>query len=245
MLTIKELEQENALGFVLNGEVKEAELDLLVAALDKKAEQYGKVRLYGEIVEIGGWKDFKTFLSNLRAKLSTFGKLEKYAIVTDKRWLENLEGIADFITPHMDVKTFETKEQEEALAWLKAPLKRDVPGSEMIALGFDNILGIRIFDRLTHADYQWFNQAMAEQVERFGKIHLFLEITDFEGISLNAIWDDLKTGIKYYRQIKKAAITGRSGWLKQAVKIGNFITPGVEMKYFAPKEKDQAIAWLQ
>lgn len=245
MIEIKDLPQENAFGFVLDGKISEMETDKLFSALTKKAGDFGKVRLYGEFKNFGGWESFSAFLSNMKANFKAIGKVEKYAVITDNDWLEDLEGVTDFLTPNMDIKIFGMEEKEEAIAWLEQPLKEELLGSEALDLGLNNVLGFVIRDRLTRADYKMFNHKMADQLKRYGKIDMYLEIEDFEGISLKAIWQDLKTSIKYYGDIEKIAITGKGKWLKNATKISDFLTPGIDLKYFSLAEKHKALEWLK
>jgi hypothetical protein len=61
-------------------------------------------------------------------------------------------------------------------------------------------------------------------------------------MTLKAVWEEFKAAINYYSRIEKVAITGQEGWLKSAAKISDFLTPGIDVRYF--EEAEEAKNWL-
>ena len=242
MITVKETGQDNIVGFVLKGEVDEEGMQQLIQALNEKSDFYHKLRLYGEVYDIKGWETFKSFFSNIKAKFQAFRKLEKYAIVTDIDWLEDLTEIAAYLTPGLDVDTFDTNEKEEAIQWLLKPTREQTINVEEINLPTEDAIGFSIDGHLSKADYDLINSRMKAVLDYNDKIGLYIDIVDLDGMTLKAVWEEFKAALNYYNRIKKVAITGKEGWLKSAAKISDFLTPGIDVKYF--DDVEEAKAWL-
>lgn len=242
MITIKETGQDNIVGFVLKGEIDEAGMKQLIEALNKRSDFYSKIRMYGEVYDIKGWETFKSLFSNIKAKFQAFRKLEKYAIVTDIDWLEDLTEIAGYLTPGLDVATFDTDDKEKAIQWLLKPTREQTISVEEISLPSDNSIGFSIDGHLSKADYDLINSRMKAILDYNEKIGLYLNIVDLDGMTLKAVWEEFKAAINYYSRINKVALTGKEGWLKSAAKISDFLTPGIDVKYFDGAE--EAKAWL-
>jgi len=244
MITIKEIDQDNVVGFVLKGEVDEKGMDQLIEALNAKSDFYSKIRLYGEVYDIKGWDTFKSFFSNIKAKFQAFRKLEKYAVVTDIDWLEDLSEAAGYLTPGLDIESFDADEKEKALIWLGQPTREQTINIREVELPTTKAVGFSIDGHLSKAAYDMVNLRMKEALQSNEKIGLYLEIIDLEGMTLKAVWEELKAAINYYSKLNKIVITGKEGWLKNAAKISDFLTPGIDVKYFKLEDKEEAIAWL-
>ena len=119
MLEIIPFEEDNIIGFRLEGRIEEESFDEAVAQMEEKLKKHEKLRVYAEIEEIGGM-NVNTFMKDIHFKLKHFTDFEKEAVVSDKGWLEAWIGIADKIFPHIEVKHFSMDEKEEAKEWLSS-----------------------------------------------------------------------------------------------------------------------------
>ena len=115
-MNIEQIRGTNIYTFTINEEVDLAGLKELHKILVERAE---KVRFLGIFKDFEGFDDFKTFMEAVKVDFAAFSKLEKYAIISDKSWIESLAKMADYITPNLPIKAFRMGEQEEALVWLK------------------------------------------------------------------------------------------------------------------------------
>ncbi len=68
MISVFPLSQSNLLGFTLDGEVDDEGMRKLLMAVEAKVITHGKLRLLGNIKNIGGFQDFQTFWKLLKAK---------------------------------------------------------------------------------------------------------------------------------------------------------------------------------
>lgn len=107
----------------------------------------------------------------------------------------------------------------------------------------EEVIGISVDDKLTKEDYEKYNR-MVRLKEPADELKLYVEIEDWEGMTLQALLEDIKTGFQQYDKIRKIAVTGSEKWLQQCINAGDVITPGMDMKFFDESERDKALAWL-
>lgn len=246
MLTIFPLSQANMLGFTLDGEIDEAGIRKFTTAMEAKVLTHGKIRLLGNIKNVGGWDTFQTFWSTLKNKKELWDKIEKYAILTDNVVIEKATDTFDWLTSSMEIKTFKLSEGEVAHQWLasEATQPKEAKALKFVDLGHPNLLGLAIVDKMEVADYEKLNYHIEDHAQQYGKVKLYLEIVQLKGISFRALWEDIKTSVQHYNTLERVAIIGDQGWLKASVKVGDVLTPGLDLAAFGSEERQRAIAWL-
>ncbi len=102
---------------------------------------------------------------------------------------------------------------------------------------------MRIVGNLTHDDYEMITPLLENALNgiEHPNISLLVDATNFEGWSLQAIWDDLKLGLKYNKDFYKIALVGNKSWQEYGVKISNWFNVG-DIEYF--ENIDDALVWL-
>lgn len=246
MLTVFPLSQENMLGFTLDGEIDDKGINLFMTAVEAKTLTHGKIRLLGNLKNIGGFDSFRTFWDTLRAKRHLWEKIEKYALLSDSDLLQKAIDNLDWLAGSTEIKTFRLSEGEVAHEWLKAdPAPREAKALRYVEMEPTNILGLAIVDRMEVIDYEKFDYHLEDHVQKFGKARIFLEIVDLKGVSLRALYEDIKTAVKHYSSIERMAIIGDQAWLKSSVKLSDLLTPGLDLAAFGTNERQRAIDWLK
>lgn len=248
MITIFPLSQPNMLGFTLDGEIDDAGMRKFTTAMEAKMLTHGKIRLLGNIKNIGGWDTFQTFWNTLKTKKDLWNKIEKYAILTDNIIIEKATDTMDWLTNDMEVKTFKLSEGETAHQWLAGKVAPQEPKEanalKLIDLGHPNLLGLAIIDKMEVADYEKLNYYLEDHAGQYGKVRLYLEIVNLKGISFRALWEDIKTSVQHYSTLERVAIVGDQAWLKTSVKLGDVLTPGLDLAAFGSEDRQRAIGWL-
>ncbi|MDA3787170.1 MAG: STAS/SEC14 domain-containing protein [Desulfobacula sp.] len=80
-------------------------------------------------------------------------------------------------------------------------------------------------------------------MESRDKIRMLIELRDFKGWSVGAMWEDTKFGLSHFNDIDRLAIVGDKQWEKtMAAFIKPFTTAIV--KYFDLGELDAANTWI-
>jgi len=83
-----------------------------------KANEGEKVNLMVVLNNIPSIESFKTLIQGLKVDFKIFGRLAKYAVVTDANWIEAYGKFGDFVTPGIEMKTFPVTAIDEAKAWV-------------------------------------------------------------------------------------------------------------------------------
>ncbi len=115
-----ELGKPGLVGFALSGRLDREESERGVALVRKRMQEAGCNRL---LLVIRNWHgfDLDRLLSRevLSGKLEIARKLERYAIVGGPKWVRRY---AEFTSAFVkaDIKSFELKDQDEAIAWLES-----------------------------------------------------------------------------------------------------------------------------
>lgn len=78
-------------------------------------------------------------------------------------------------------------------------------------LGQTTVLGITVIGKLQHKDYQVINRELAK-APAGNTLNAWVDLTQMEGFTLHALWDDLTLGIKHWSDFKKIAIIGDKQW---------------------------------
>ena len=102
---------------------------------------------------------------------------------------------------------------------------------------------MKIIGKLTHDDYEMITPMLENALNgvEHPNISLLIDATEFEGWSLQAVWDDLKLGLKHNKDFHKIALIGNKSWQEYGVKISNWFSVG-SMEYF--ENIDDALARL-
>ena len=98
--------------------------------------------------------------------------------------------------------------------------------------------------KLDRRDYEVFVPQLEWLIEKNKSIALLLELIDFKGWTVGALWEDTKFVVKHFDDIRKLALVGEGKhWGKG---VAAFIKPftRAEVRHFDAEEKDEAMAWL-
>ncbi len=105
------------------------------------------------------------------------------------------------------------------------------------------LLEVKASGKLSKADYEHFEPAVAGMIDSVGKIKILFCMHDFHGWDLGAIWEDTKFATKHCRDIEKLAMVGENSWEKWMATICKPFTMST-IKYFDADEEQAARDWL-
>ena len=118
-MEVEQLKGANIYSFKIDGKIDEAGMTALYGILKDKSRE-GKINLLATFTDFDGFENFGAFLEGLKVDFAAFGNMEKFAILTNKKWVMKLARLESAILPGISMKGFELHERENALVWLKA-----------------------------------------------------------------------------------------------------------------------------
>lgn len=110
-------------------------------------------------------------------------------------------------------------------------------------IGKDFFLTLKIIGRLEHNDYETIVPMLesALMAVKDPKINAFIDVTELQGWTARAAWDDLKLGLKHHKEFSKVAVLGSKKWPEFTAKISSWFIAG-EAEFFDNSE--DAFRWL-
>ena len=70
------------------------------------------------------------------------------------------------------------------------------------------VIGLKLSGKLLHEDYQQFIPKLEALIEEHGSIRCLVEMTEFHGFELRALWDELKFDTTHASKIERCAVVG-------------------------------------
>ena len=105
------------------------------------------------------------------------------------------------------------------------------------------VLAMKISGKLSKEDYQQFVPKVEDLIKQHGKIRVLMEMHDFHGWEMAALWEDIKFDVKHFRDIERLAMVGDSKW---EAGMAAFCKPftSAKIKYFDVSKVDDAKQWI-
>lgn len=110
--------------------------------------------------------------------------------------------------------------------------------------GNNIIMTMKIVGKLKHSDYELLVPTLQHAIAgvQEPKIKALVDILDFEGYELRALWDDFKFGLQFNKEFSKIAVVGNKKWEEIGINMANWFMHA-DTKYFEIKE--DALSWLE
>jgi len=244
-------DQHNIYEFSLSGDLEDEEIQNLKLAFEEFKRNKEKIKLLGHIKEMPDLEAMKNVGELSSMKIAAYEVIDRYAILTDKEWLEEVIPMANFLTPRMQLMTFESKDLEQAMEWLKEEeyFKEYDPeeylsGVEIRKTGDFNYEIDMAGSEVDYASMVALNQILKD-LHKGEKINLMVILKNFPTIdSFKAVMEGLKVDLRAIGRLKKYAIVSDLKWIEAYSKIGDFLTPGLKVKSFHMDEIKDARTWL-
>lgn len=107
----------------------------------------------------------------------------------------------------------------------------------------NKLLVVRLSGKLTKQDYEYFTPEVERLIQQFGSIRMLVEMHDFHGWNMGALWEDIKFDLKHFTHIDRLAFVGDRKWeAGMAVFCRPFTTATI--RYFDESNLEAAMAWI-
>lgn len=116
---------------------------------------------------------------------------------------------------------------------------------EVLEGGTGKVIGLKIVGKLLHEDYQRFVPMLERLIEEHGSVRCLIEMADFQGMELRALWDEIKFDVRHGRQIERCAVVGDRAWEAWMTRLSRPLFPNAERRYFIVAERDKAWEWIK
>jgi hypothetical protein len=104
------------------------------------------------------------------------------------------------------------------------------------------VIGFEATGKLRAEDYRDVLLPGIERAAADGEVRIVLVMTDFDGLTGGALWQDLKMGLEHLRAWKRMALVTDIEWMAHMTSMFGWMTPG-ELEHFPLAQRAAAIAW--
>lgn len=120
MIQLIPIPVDNVIGVRIAGKMEKADIDQTTKAIEDKLTIHKKLNIYVEIESFKGIS-FEALVADLKFVLPHRHAFNKKAVVSEKRWVEQLVAIGDKWFPSAAVRHFSFDQKDEALKWVLTP----------------------------------------------------------------------------------------------------------------------------
>lgn len=104
------------------------------------------------------------------------------------------------------------------------------------------VIGFEAAGKLQAEDYRDVVLPALKQAAEAGDVRFVIVMTDFDGMTGGALWQDLTMGVEHLRAWRRIALVTDIGWMHHLTDLFGWMTPG-QTKTFPIAEREAAIAW--
>ncbi len=115
---------------------------------------------------------------------------------------------------------------------------------EVLDCTSDRVFAMRVSGKILHQDYQRFIPLVEKQIETRGSVRCYIEMVDFHGIELRALWDEIKFDVRHAWQIEHCAIVGDRAWEAWMTRLSRPLFARADICFFDVGERDKAWEWI-
>ncbi|QIA09088.1 SpoIIAA family protein [Draconibacterium halophilum] len=108
----------------------------------------------------------------------------------------------------------------------------------------NDVVAIAVDGKLSKSDYDKITPLIEKTVRDYGKIRLYIQLDYVDGIEPKAFRADIKTYLKFFNNMKKIAVVGKTHWEKMWSGLAGPFVSG-DIKYFDYHEIDEARKWIK
>ncbi len=106
------------------------------------------------------------------------------------------------------------------------------------------VIGVRIDGKLVHEDYKRFVPMLEKLIEEHGSFRCYVEMSNYEGFTLRALWDEIKFDTRHGGAIERCAIVGAPTVEKWATSMFKPLFRNAQIRFFDEAQSEEAWDWI-
>lgn len=101
---------------------------------------------------------------------------------------------------------------------------------------------VQINGKLKKEDYDHFVPQMDRLFQQHGKLRLLVDMADFHGFEMGALWADIKFDFKHFKDFERISMVGDKKWHKGMAQFCKPFTTA-QIRYFDQSSIQDARQW--
>ncbi|MGC9504297.1 STAS/SEC14 domain-containing protein [Baaleninema sp.] len=115
---------------------------------------------------------------------------------------------------------------------------------ELIPTKSDAAIGLSIDGKIEASDIDRISEAVEKRLQTHEKLRVYVEMKRLGGISLEALFEDLKLALKHFKDFDRKAVVCDAKWVEPAASVSNRLFPQIEVKSFPFDRQADAMNWI-
>ena len=87
-------------------------------------------------------------------------------------------------------------------------------------------------------------EALEAALAKHDKVRFYAEMETFGGVAMDALFQDLKFGLRHWQQFEREAVVTDRDWMRRLALLADKLLPSIEVKVFAGDDVDSAKTWI-
>ncbi|MAX56675.1 MAG: STAS/SEC14 domain-containing protein [Alcanivoracaceae bacterium] len=114
----------------------------------------------------------------------------------------------------------------------------------LIPFDDSRVVGARISGKITRPEFETVAAALEAALEKHDKVRFYAEMETFGGVAMDALFEDLKFGLRHWKQFEREAVVTESDWLRRLGVLADKLLPGIDVQVFPRDQQDAAKHWI-
>ena len=106
------------------------------------------------------------------------------------------------------------------------------------------VISLKFKEKLRKEDYEEFVPMLESQMGGDRKIKILVELHDFEGWTVGALWEDTKFAARHFKDIEKLAVVGDAKWQEGLTFFAKPFTAAT-VYFFKMEDIEKARKWIR
>ena len=105
-------------------------------------------------------------------------------------------------------------------------------------------LELNVRGKLEESDYRIFRPLAEDRIREHGTVSLLVRVSDFQGWTPSAMWEDLKFDVAHYSDVSRLALVGDEPGTKWMAWVSKPFTRA-DVAHFPEDKLEQARRWIR
>ena len=115
---------------------------------------------------------------------------------------------------------------------------------EVLDMEAAGVIGARISGKIDKPDIERVIAAAKAKFDATEKLGVYVEVKSFDGISFEALLEDLKFAFPNLGKFEKEAFVSDKKWIETIAVVSNRLFPNIEIRHFSFDQTAEARKWV-
>ena len=112
----------------------------------------------------------------------------------------------------------------------------------------EDVLAVRLSHKIRSSDLDAVMDRLEALLERFEKVHVFVETQVIDGLELSGLPSYTARAIPLLGKLNRfgrVAVVADQAWVRLGARLESGLLPFISYRTFLPEEREEALAWVQ